>query len=212
MNRFKKLEDRETLDRIKRWPQLIDRFDKVRIYSAEHRAYWRGTGQGYTNIEDESHIWSLKDAYKKTNHCGPEKQIQYINVEDDRRGMFKFNDHVYVEMIIAPEEMRSGLLVQVRKGCGQFGSDVYLIRLKNGKLQSYSNVMIRKVEDKEFVENFYHSNGMKSPKIEPQKPIYGDSTNEEYNIAGHYPAKGFIVENPKDPQPAGSFSMTITKG
>ena len=78
MSIFKRYDDRETLERIKRWPVLMNRFLNVRIFSAEHNAYWRKTGQGYTENENESAIWNMKRAYKRTCHCGPEKQIQFV--------------------------------------------------------------------------------------------------------------------------------------
>jgi len=78
INRFKKYNDRETLERIKRWPNFIKRFPNVRIYSAEHGAFWRGKGNGYTINPMESDIVSCEEAFKKTYHCGPEKQIQFI--------------------------------------------------------------------------------------------------------------------------------------
>lgn len=77
---FSRYKDRETLERIKRWPNLINRFPKVRIYSAEHQAFWRGMGRGYTLNPEESEIWFCRDAVQKTRHCGPEKRIQYIAV------------------------------------------------------------------------------------------------------------------------------------
>ena len=71
----------ETLERIKRWPSLIKRFPYVRIYSAEHNAFWRGTGQGYTDDEDASDVLRIEKAFEMTNHCGPEKRIQFIEVD-----------------------------------------------------------------------------------------------------------------------------------
>ena len=76
---FKRREDRETLERIKRWPSLKERFKRVRIFSAEHGYFWRGTGQGYTSNPLESEILDISEAYKMTNHCGPEKHIHYVN-------------------------------------------------------------------------------------------------------------------------------------
>ena len=81
MNNLMKYADRETLERIKRWPTLKNRFPKVKIYSAEHMAYWRGKGNGYTNIESESDIWTCEDAFNKTRHCGPEKKIQFVEAK-----------------------------------------------------------------------------------------------------------------------------------
>jgi len=77
-NRFKRYDDRETLERIKRWSVLVYRFSHVRIYSGEWQLYWRGEGRGYTSNPAESKIWLCKDAFAKTRHCGPEKHIQYI--------------------------------------------------------------------------------------------------------------------------------------
>jgi hypothetical protein len=79
--RYKNYNDRETLERIKRWPQLIKRFPFVRIYSAQWNAFWRNTGQGYTENPNESAIWTCEDAFKNTIHCGPEKKIQFISVD-----------------------------------------------------------------------------------------------------------------------------------
>ncbi len=75
----------ETLERIKRWPQLLSRFPSVRIYSAEHDAYWRGTGQGYTISPQESHIWPIEKALARTRHCCPMKRIQFINAVQETK-------------------------------------------------------------------------------------------------------------------------------
>ncbi|WBA79595.1 hypothetical protein [Endozoicomonas sp. GU-1] len=75
---FTKRVDRETLERIKRWPGMKNRFPRVRIYSAEWGYFWRGTGQGYTSNPDESTVMSIDEALAKTRHCGPEKRIQYV--------------------------------------------------------------------------------------------------------------------------------------
>ena len=76
--RYSRYKDRETLERIKRWPLLIKRFPQVRIYSAEHIAFWRGVGNGYTELASESKVWSCECAVRITRHCGPEKRIQFI--------------------------------------------------------------------------------------------------------------------------------------
>jgi len=75
---FKRFENKETLVRIKRWPNLINRFEKVRIFSAEHGYYWRGDGNGYTSNPEESSVKTMAEAYEQTKHCGKEKGIQYI--------------------------------------------------------------------------------------------------------------------------------------
>ena len=75
---FKRYEDRETLERLKRWPGLFKRFQKVRIFSAEWGYFWRGNGIGYTSNPEESDVKTIEDAFKQTRHCGPEKRIQFI--------------------------------------------------------------------------------------------------------------------------------------
>ncbi len=79
---FKRYTDRETLERIKRWPSLVNRFLRVRIYSAQWGAYWRGSGQGYTEDSQASDIIEIEEAFKKTRHCGPEKRIQFVRADD----------------------------------------------------------------------------------------------------------------------------------
>ena len=80
MDRFKRYSDRETLERIIRWPQLMHRFPRIRIYSAEHQAFWRGSGNGYTDDATVSDIWDCVVAFERTKHCGPEKRIQFVGV------------------------------------------------------------------------------------------------------------------------------------
>ena len=82
-NLFARHGDRETLERLKRWPQLKARFPFVRIYSAQWDAFWRGTGQGYTENALESEIFTIDAALRMTQHCGPEKQIQYVEANDN---------------------------------------------------------------------------------------------------------------------------------
>ncbi len=74
---FTRYDNMETLERVLRWPSLLKRFPRVRIYSAEHHAYWRGTGQGYTDSPDASTVMDIEEALKMTRHCGPEKRIRF---------------------------------------------------------------------------------------------------------------------------------------
>jgi len=76
---MKRYSDRETLERIKRWPNLVKRFPRVRIYSAQWGAFWKGSGNGYTGNASESDVLDIGHAVARTNHCGPEKQIQFVS-------------------------------------------------------------------------------------------------------------------------------------
>lgn len=49
----------------------------VRIWSKEHRAWWRDQGNGYTVKMTEAWLVDFPTAYAHTEHCGPEKQIVY---------------------------------------------------------------------------------------------------------------------------------------
>ena len=72
----------ETLERCKRWPSIRRQWSiyHVRIYSLEHSAYWKPEGAGYTCDGLQAGIFPFDEAYKMTNHCGPEKGITYILV------------------------------------------------------------------------------------------------------------------------------------
>lgn len=106
--------------------------------------------------------------------------------------VFQFNDVVEFLFTFLPEEDRIGRLVQVRKGCGQFGTDVYLIRRINGVLMTCENCRM------------VHS--------DKDIPVHaGDSTDSEYTIKGEYPETGFVIEKPNQPQTPGCFGMTITR-
>lgn len=48
----------------------------TRIWSGEHRAWWRANRSGYTTDEQAAGIYSFEEAYAATRHCGPEKQIE----------------------------------------------------------------------------------------------------------------------------------------
>lgn len=123
---------------------------------------------------------------------------------------FKFNDHVCIEMLFGvPDEKRTGRLVQVRKNAGQFGSDIYIIRLRDGGLASFENAMMRQANDRRFEDAFYRSNG-KTPPMIPEQPIcVFDSSDAAYSIANKWHETGFIIENPKQPRTPGSFAITV---
>ena len=94
-------------------------------------------------------------------------------------------------MIPLPLEERTGRLVQVRRGCGQFGSDAFFVRRRDGSLQSFENVAIR------------HYSGDLPTLTE-------DSTEQEYTLRGAWPETGFIIEEPSQPETPGAFAITIT--
>jgi hypothetical protein len=123
---------------------------------------------------------------------------------------FRFNDHVCVEMLMGvPDEKRTGRLVQVRKGCGQFGSCVFLLRLRDGSLMAFENAMLRHATDKRFEDSFYRSNGRQPPVI-PDQPVNDiDSETAAYSIGDKWPETGFIVETPSQPQTPGAFAMMV---
>jgi hypothetical protein len=54
---------------------------KVRIWSAEHCAWWRPEGHGYTADDEQAWVLDFTDAYEATKHCGPEKRICFYAAE-----------------------------------------------------------------------------------------------------------------------------------
>ena len=96
-----------------------------------------------------------------------------------------------------------GRVVQIRLGCGQFGSDMYFIRLCTGELITAENQSFRKVPEKyiELVESHF------STSMEYEK----DGFEKGYTISGNQLEIGFIIDG-KNTQgtPDESFSITIT--
>jgi len=59
---------------------------KVIIWSNEHGAWWRPEGKGYTG--DRADAWAVDflTAWNYTQHCGPEKKINYCALPSQERG------------------------------------------------------------------------------------------------------------------------------
>lgn len=75
--------DARSLRLFQRSPDKVGNFAdaQVRIWSEEHRAYWRrsaaGAGNGYTVHPDQAGIVALPHAFLLTRHCDPEKEIWF---------------------------------------------------------------------------------------------------------------------------------------
>lgn len=63
---------------LKRHPEKLARFDKVRIWSKQWMAWWRPNGSGYTDDKAQAGIFDAEDAWRRVRHCGPEKRIVLI--------------------------------------------------------------------------------------------------------------------------------------
>lgn len=53
---------------------------RVRIWSGEHRAWWRPGGYGYTSDIRDAWVLDRPQAESLTAHCGPEKSIRIRTV------------------------------------------------------------------------------------------------------------------------------------
>jgi hypothetical protein len=67
-----------TLRHIKRHPEKLTRFDKVRIWSGEWHAWWRPDACGYTKDIEQAGIYAVGEAMKCCGHCGPKKKIRLV--------------------------------------------------------------------------------------------------------------------------------------
>ena len=61
---------------------------KVRIWSGEYQAYWRQSG-GYVDDWEvvDPGIFTLEEAYGRTSHCGPEKEIFFEFLPENYRNV-----------------------------------------------------------------------------------------------------------------------------
>ena len=97
--------------------------------------------------------------------------------------------------------IRIGRLVQVRKDSGCFGTDTILIRMANGKLQSWENVTFCTVSEnyKKLYESFF-------------KKVEIDEPDIEYSICNKLQAIGFIINGMDCTEgKTHSFDMCISK-
>ncbi|MCA0973452.1 hypothetical protein LCL99_03100 [Halomonas denitrificans] len=67
-----------TQQHIKKHPEKLVRFDRVRIWSGEWHMWWRCSAQGYTADMDEAGVFDAYDAWERVAHCGPEKKISLV--------------------------------------------------------------------------------------------------------------------------------------
>jgi hypothetical protein len=51
---------------------------RVMIWSNEHRAFWGQNGCGYSMNRNGAGVYRFEDAWNRTFHCGPEKQIAFV--------------------------------------------------------------------------------------------------------------------------------------
>ncbi len=74
-----------SLVKLKRYPKMRRHLEgkRVRIYSGEHRMWWRNHGHGYTHSQSDVGIFDFKVAWDISHHAGPEKKIAYVLVEPE---------------------------------------------------------------------------------------------------------------------------------
>lgn len=76
---------RLTLEHIKAHPEKRERFSLVHIWSAQHGMWWATDGAGYASDQRHAGTFTMQDAWARTSHCGPEKRIVYVSMNQDQR-------------------------------------------------------------------------------------------------------------------------------
>ena len=74
-----------TLEHLKKFPEKMGRFDKVRIWSGEHRAWWGPDSRGYLTDIRFAGIYTIQEAWQTTKHCCPKKKISFHSVSKRRK-------------------------------------------------------------------------------------------------------------------------------
>lgn len=96
-----------------------------------------------------------------------------------------------------------GRVVQIRTGCGQFGSDMYFLRMPDGTLLTAENQAYRKIPEQfiEAVESHFSTN----------LDYENEGFENGFTISGKQLEVGFIVDG-KSTQgtPDEAFGITIT--
>ena len=95
--------------------------DRVRIYSAQHGAYWCPDGHGYTTDPEQAWITTREEAEHATGHCGPEKMIELWPVADDWMTRKELEDAVHSLREIVEESracMRDAIRMLTPHGAG----------------------------------------------------------------------------------------------
>lgn len=94
-------------------------------------------------------------------------------------------------------------VVQIRIGCGQFGSDMYFLRMPSGKLMTAENQSFRAIPKQ-------HYNDVES-HFETDLSYEDAGFREGYTVAdGKYLKIGFIIDEQDTPgAPDESFAITI---
>ncbi len=102
-------------------------------------------------------------------------------------------------------EFPIGFVVQVRKGCGAFGSDVVILREHNEVLSSHSNQAFWKLPDDQVEMIRPHFEYLPEIELEENPDIM-------YSIAGEREYSGFLViEDDHEEIATCSMAITITE-
>ena len=72
-----------TLVHLQKNEHKLSLFDKVRIWSGEHQAWWGKDGKGYYSEIASAGIYTIKDAYATTSHCCKKKKIEFHSVDKE---------------------------------------------------------------------------------------------------------------------------------
>lgn len=104
----------------------------------------------------------------------------------------------------ASAEQQMGFCVQVRKGRGQFGSDMVFLRHPAGGLTTHENQSFNAMTDEQ--------EAMARSLFESENLPEAEDYSRGYSCYGKVHEVGFLIEDSKsEPKPDVAFSFAITK-
>jgi hypothetical protein len=146
---------------------------------------------------------------KQSTHERSEIVKQVLALTDYTKGMYGDRHPAQGQMVVTGQQVggstegRIGYCVQIRKNCGQFGSDMVFLRRPDGGLTTHENQGYYPMTDEQ--EKLARSLFAELPEDEDY--------SEGYLCCGKVHELGFLIDHSKStPTPNTPFNLTVSDG